>query len=414
MTLARTTTHPRGAGEEAPSRRSFLRGSAAVTGGFLGVQAFGRPALALQGAPTTPGQLVVLFLRGGQDHLSTVVPYTDTNYYSMRPDIAIGAGDVLDLDGTYGLHPVMSGLHSLYQANRLAVVAGAGNPAANRSHFIAQDLWEFGSDLPPTDGMGWLARYLTTTQTSGDLLFRGVTAGNNVNLSLRGYPALGIPGIDFFGLGGVSGFAALRDNLVRGLYYGTTPLEKVGTDALDGAADVAALNGSTNPDPTGAAFEDIAELLDTNLGVEVITYNMGGWDTHNQMGTAANGNMRDLLGGLDTALSNFQADLDARGKTDVTTVVMTEFGRRAFQNGSMGTDHGFGSVMLVMGGAANGGQVYGSIPPLTVANIEPTFDVPMTVDFRDVLGDVVRDVLDVSDPTTVFPGHNYQSLGVTS
>ena len=390
------------------SRRSVLKAGAATTAGLVGATSLG---VSFAGAATTVDPVVIVFLRGGQDHLSTVVPYTDAEYYALRPGIAIPDTEVLPLDGQFGFHPVLTGLHALYGQQRLAVVVGAGNPALNRSHFIAQDLFEFGDVQTPGDNQGWLARYLNGTGGTDDSLFRGLTSGNNVNLSLRGYPALGIADIAGFGLGGVSGFTSDFDRLTKGLYAGDQPAENVGTAALNAADEVTALGGSTNPDPVARAFEDIATLLDATLGVEVVTYNIGGWDTHNSMGTSAAGEMRDLLEGLDQHLAAFQADLDARGLGNVTTVLMTEFGRRADENGSGGTDHGDASVMMVVGDNVNGG-VYGTVPTLTPANIGARLAVPVAVDFRDVLSDVVTASLGVADPSTVFPGHTHTPLGI--
>lgn len=361
-----------------------------------------------------PGQLVVLFLRGGQDHLSAVVPYTDSNYYALRPSISIPAAQVLDLDGTLGFHPSMPGMHGLFQAGRLAVVAGAGNLGKSRSHFHAQDLWEFGATAIPPDQLGWLGRYLANSAGSDDSVFRGLTVGNNVNLSLRGHPALGVPDIASFGLGGRSGYSSGYENLLRGAYAGTSTAESTGTTVLDAIDQVGTLSGSTARDAGARAFADIAALLDADLGVEVVTYNLGHWDTHDAMGTWDNGEMMYLLAELDAYLTNFQADLDARGLANVTTVVMTEFGRRVFENGSGGCDHGLGSAMYLMGGAVNGGQVFGTVPELTTANIEPHgFDVPIAVDQRDVLCDVARDVLGLADPASLFPDHTHASVGVT-
>ncbi len=146
----------------------------------------------------------------------------------------------------------------------------------------------------------------------------------------------------------------------------------------------------------------------------MVTVNIGGWDTHDNMGTTAAGEMRDLLAGLDGYLGTFQADLDARGLSDVTTVVMTEFGRRVAENGSVGTDHGFGAVMLVLGGRVNGGHVYGPWAGLSPDVIGARGDVVPGVDFRNVLGDVAHDVLGVTSPATLFPGHTYARVGVTS
>jgi uncharacterized protein (DUF1501 family) len=394
-------------------RRSFIKtttavGVAAAATTQLGLVPAG--AAARRGSP--PGRLVVVFLRGGQDHLSVTVPYTDSDYYDHRPTIAVPDTAVLDLDGQFGFHPAMTGMHALFDADRLSVVVAAGNLAGDRSHFFAQDLWEFGDVAVPVDGHGWLGRHLLGTEEPDASPFRALTLGNNVNASLRGYPALGLSSIQEFGLGGFSGITTPLESTMRSSYAGRRVVEQFGRQALDAADEVAALNGSAVADPVVRAFDDIAVLLEAGLGIEVVTADIGHWDTHNAMGTHENGEMRDLLEGFDTAMAGFQANLDARGLDDVTTVVMTEFGRRVLQNGSEGCDHGWGSAMFVMGDAAAGG-VHGSWPGLSDAVIAPRFDVPVTTDGRDVLGDLVVGVLGV-DPVAVFPGHTHSPVGVLS
>ena len=128
-------------------------------------------------------------------------------------------------------------------------------------------------------------------------MFRGVTIGNNVNASLRGYPALGLATINEFGLGGLTGRTSGLTNLVRSQYGGDLTVEKTGTRALAAAAQVGTLSGSTAADETTRAFADLAVLLDADLGVEVASVNTGGWDTHNNMGTAAAGEMRSTARG---------------------------------------------------------------------------------------------------------------------
>lgn len=402
-----------------PTRRTVLKSGAAAAGAAAALGTSGSLLTDLvrmpraYGAPPT-GRLVVLFLRGAQDGLSAVVPYTETAYYDARPTIAVPADQVLDLDGQFGFHPTMAQLHTLYQANRLAVVVGAANLAGNRSHFTAQDLWEWGAVSAPPDGSGWLGRYLEDSSVGGESDFRGITLGSNVTKSLQGYPALGIAAITEFGLGGQSGTTAGLEGLVRDQYGGGATIEATGVRALDAAASVGGLSGSTANNAITRAFADIAVLLEANLGTEVVTVDISGWDTHNDMGTIATGRMRTLLAALDGYLGTFQADLDARGLTDVTTVVMTEFGRRVAENGTGGTDHGWGSVMMAFGNAINGGAVYGDWPGLAPGVIGARGDVLPTTDFRNVLGDLARDVLGVGDPSSLFPGHTYTPVGISS
>lgn len=396
-------------------RRDLLK--AGAVGGAAAALAGTRPSPAgAAGAPTPgrhapPGRLVAVFLRGGQDHLSATVPYTDADYYDRRPRIAVPDGAVLDLDGRFGFHPAMTGLHSLYRDRRLSLAVATGNPAGDRSHFFAQDLVEHGDVSIPDDGLGWLGRHLGRTETDDASPFRGLTLGNHVTASLRGHPALGIAAIRSFGLGGASGATAGLGSTYRAGYGHDRLVDMFGRQALDAAEQIATLDVASDPDPIARGFADTAILLEADIGIEAVTVDMGGWDTHAQQGTHDRGEMADLLGTMDAALSDFQADLDRRGLVDVTTVVMTEFGRRVLENGAGGSDHGWGSAMLVMGGAATGG-VHGEWRGLSDDATGERGDVPVTTDGRDVLGDLVVDVLG-GDPSEVFPGHSWKRVGVT-
>lgn len=396
-----------------PTRRTFLKGTAVAAGSAAAIGATGLSPFrsATSAGAAGSGRLVVVFLRGGQDHLSAVVPYTRSSYYAARPTIAIPANQVLDLDGEWGLHPAMPRLHGLYQAGRLGLVVCVGNPAHDESHFGAQDLWEYGTTSLTAETKGWVARCLDATASGSDSVFRAVTAADRVDVSLRGTSALGIASIDEFGLGGASGRTAGLEALLGQEYTGPAPVEVTGTSALRAIDQLGSASGSNAVDPVKRGFEDLAELLDLDLGVQVATINTFGWDTHANMGTVAAGDMRDLLVGLDNYLADFQADLDGRGVDDVTTVVMTEFGRRYDQNGTGGLDHGNGMVMYLLGARVNGGQVYGTWAEPVVEH--GARDVAATTDFRDVLGDVAAKVLGVA-PASVFDGWSYSPVGVLS
>ena len=400
----------------APTRRTFLKGTAAVAGTAAAARAGGLSLSSFRGATaagaaTPPGRLVVVFLRGGQDHLSAVVPYTRPSYYAARPTIAVPADAVLDLDGEWGLHPAMPRLHALYRAGRLGIVTNVGNPAHNESHFYAQDLWEYGATDLTGVTQGWLARVLNASASGADPLFRAITAADRVDVSLRGYSALGIGSIEGFGLGGASGRTDGLERLFANEYSGPAAVEVTGRRALSAIDRLGRVTGSTATDPVKRAFADLATLFSLDVGLEVATINTYGWDTHANMGTHTAGLMRDLLSGLDDYLADFQADLDQRGVTDVTTIVMTEFGRRYDQNGTGGLDHGNGMVMFAMGAHVNGGQVYGTWAEPVVEH--GARDVNATTDFRDVLGDVTDTLLGVS-PGTVFPGWSYTPVGLLS
>ena len=182
--------------------------------------------------------------------------------------------------------------------------------------------------------------------------------------------------------------------------------------ALDAARQVADLPAATDGDQTTAAFADAVTLLEADLGVEVITLNIDGWDTHDNMGTADAGQMRTLLTRLDDAVGGLLDGLDQQGLDDVTTLVVTEFGRRVAENGSGGCDHGWASAALVAGPAVAGGRVYGDWPGLSADVVaEANGDVLLTTDYRQVYGELITGVLG-GDLAQVFPDLAAQPLGL--
>jgi len=187
-----------------------------------------------------------------------------------------------------------------------------------------------------------------------------------------------------------------------------------GVEVANEIAGVVAANpGAPGYNDSATAFNDAAALLGAGLGIEVVTIDLGGWDTHDSMGDETGGEMNDLLGALAGYLVGFQTALDDAGQTDVTTVVMSEFGRRVAQNGSLGTDHGFGNVMFAMGAGINGGQIHGTWPGIAPADLVRG-DMNATTDYRDVLFELVRDRLGNGDGAAVFPGHTATPVGLTA
>ncbi len=351
------------------------------------------------------GQLVVVFLRGGLDGLSAVMPPNDPAYHAARPGIGVPEAAALPLDATFGMHPALAPLHALFTEGRLAVVHACGNVAGSRSHFDAQDLVEQAVVTRRADARGWVARHLAATGDDG--LFSAVAISGNVPGSLRGSSALSIPQLATFGLGGRSGVTASWEDSLRAAYAGDTPLDALGTDALDALDAVAGISAS----PGASPFDEAVALLGAGLGVRVVTIDTGGWDTHNSMGTPSGGAMTDLLSGLASGLADLQAALDDRGMSAVTTVVMSEFGRRVQENGSGGLDHGAAGPVLVMGGPVRGGRVLGPWPGLTADQLDRG-DLRITTDHRDVLWELLTGVLGNPAPATVLDGHVHTPVGL--
>ncbi|MFW2382557.1 MAG: DUF1501 domain-containing protein [Acidimicrobiales bacterium] len=395
------------------SRRTVLKSAAALAATSTVGTALPRVAGAAAAASASPNErLLVVFLRGAADHLSITVPLDEANYHDLRPTIAIAPEATLPLDDRFGLHPALPRLHARYQAGEMAPVVAVGNPAADRSHFLSQDLFERGSDGTDDLGDGWLARHLNATTQPNDGALRAVTVGANVDESLIGFPALGMTSLQTFGLSRAGDFAGPLEDMMRELHRSDSYLDQAAIQALDAAAVVAGLPVSQHRNRTAAAFEDIVTLFEADLGIEVVTVSTEGWDTHDRMGTAEEGDMRNLLSNLDDTVGEMLDGFDQAGVDDVTTLVVTEFGRRVAENGSNGCDHGWGSAALVIGSNVNGGRVHGDWPGLDPDVLGDTNgDVPMTTDYRDLLGEVATATLG-ANPNVVFPDHLLEPVGV--
>jgi uncharacterized protein (DUF1501 family) len=398
------------------TRRRVVAGAGAVGCAALTTQlvttrvAFGDPA-------TTKRTLVVVFLRGGMDGLSVVVPAGDPNLLKARPGIAVPANALLPAGRGFGLHPALAPLQPLWTGGQFAAVHAVASPDASRSHFQAQDCLERGA-ATTTVHSGWLDRVLAAMGPG--TTFRAVAEGADLPRSLVGeQDKVVLDGIEQFALQGADNRQATMDALAA-LYTGLDhPLAiqaKVTLQALNAARKLATGGEyQTTVKYPGGGFadglRDIARLVKAGVGLRVAAIDLGGWDMHTGLGKVDGGDMKNHLEELAGALAAFATDLGpALG--DVTLVTMSEFGRRVAENGNAGTDHGHGCVMLLLGGGLTGGQVHGRWPGLAPAALDQG-DVAGANDYRDVLAEVLNVRFGVGDVGAIFPGHKYQKLGVT-
>jgi uncharacterized protein (DUF1501 family) len=410
------------------SRRQVLGGSAVAAAALLGRQAQARALVRPPAGGTQRDVLVVVFLRGAMDGLATVVPYGDPDYYVHRPTLAIappGEPDgALDLDGFFGLAPAAAPLLTPYASGHLAFVHASGSIDPTRSHFDGFLRMEFGDPSLPvgTVSDGWLARYLhqTTSLATGEL--RAVMAGSFLPLSLRGAPkSLPIPDFGNFRFPGDPATAQQRVD-VLGQRYALSPAP-VGPSALSTFASIELMagidfagyvpeNGAQYP-ATGLGFQmrNNAALIKADVGVEAITVDYGGWDLHATLGPI-DGPMAYLLDDLARALEAFYTDLGP-AIDRVTVVCLSEFGRRVAENASLGTDHGHGNAMIVMGGHVNGGQVIADWPGLAPGELDSGLDLAITIDYRDILGEILAQRMAAPDIGAIFPQHSFVTHGIT-
>lgn len=347
--------------------------------------------------------LVVVFLRGGADGLALVPPYADHRYHEARPTIGIvdpgGEGGALDLDGYFGLHPALAPLMRFWQGNELAVVHAVGSDDTTRSHFEAQDRMERAS----TRADGWLARHLKTRPGDPPGALSAVAFGPALPESLRGAPAAAIESLQDYALDADDPYRAA----LASMWEGSGPLERAGHGAIEALARVREIASDPVDMPDtgfGRALGDVARLVRADVGLELAHVDLGNWDTHFVQSALIDGLAGDLAGGL-------SAFRDALGSAwnRTTVVVMTEFGRRIYENASLGTDHGRGGAAFVLGGSVNGG-IHGDWPGLDPVGLEAR-DLPVATDFREILADAVLWAGN-AELERVFPGWNPRPLGL--
>ncbi|MFV1949666.1 MAG: DUF1501 domain-containing protein [Anaerolineales bacterium] len=382
--------------------------------------------------------LVLIFQRGGMDGLNTVIPFTEGEYYNQRPSLAISepkAGDdktAIDLDGYFGFHPSLRPLKDFWDEGELAVVHACGSPDPTHSHFDAMDYMERGTPGEKSLSSGWLARHLQTAAGGNDSPFRAVSISGMLPGSLRGpVPALALKSIADFHLGGKMRSAEVLagfQNSLGSLYQSAN--SSAGGPDLNSLASAAALTINTTETleaaiqgeyiPTGGVFypesefgqamKQIAQLIKADLGLEIATVDIGGWDTHISQGTL-DGTFPTLLGDFAGGLAAFYTDLGELTKR-VTIVSISEFGRRLQENGNAGTDHGHGNVMFILGGGVNGGKVFTDWPGLETDSLYGPGDLEITTDYRDVLAEIMKNRLMNNRIEEIFPGYEPKSLGV--
>jgi uncharacterized protein (DUF1501 family) len=398
------------------TRRIFLRNGALAVVGTTALPSFlARAAFGAADPGIANKRLVVIFQRGAADGLNIVVPHGEASYYAMRPTINIPKKSVLDLDGSFGLHPAMASFEPLWKQKHLAIVHAAGSPDPTRSHFDAQDFMESGTPGVKVTDDGWLNRTLRDLPADQSA-FRAIALGPSLPRILSGKePALAINNLNDFSVGGknpnaaANTFEAMYDHSVDAVLHGT------GAETFDAvkmlkAADPAhympAANANYPKGRFGDSLKQLAQMIKANLGVQVAFADIGGWDHHvNEGGTQ--GQIANVLGDFSQSIAAFWNDLGDLGE-DTVVVTMSEFGRTARENGNRGTDHGHANVMFVLGGPVKGGRVYGRWPGLDPSQLYEGRDLAVTTDFRLVLSEVVSRYLGNKDLKEVFPGFEGQ------
>lgn len=424
-------------------RRSFLK--------VLGAGAAATPLMARTPiGPMKRGggslkKLVVIFLRGGNDAVNTIVPVDPTEfalYQGHRPNIGFTQGQLLSINGTsyFAANPALAPLVNIANTTGdVSFIHCVGYPNPDRSHFESESFYE---TAVPGNGLldGWLNRYLQNTAGPG--LVRGIAVGWNQMQSVLG--PIPIPISTNFGEISIEDDTGAGGSITQQLQniYASTPtagntsVYQTGSqifqmissfanrdlsDYLDQGSLVHIENGATYPNSSlGSRMMHVAQMFkdDTEfLGVEVATLDHGGFDTHSQQigaGPAdANGNHYQILNNLASAMAAFYTDMGPTRMQDICVVAVSEFGRQVPENDSSGTDHGIGGVAIVMAPGVSTTSLGGGGTWPGLNNLIGNNDsLGWVHDYRDIYWEILTRHMGLDTPTTqaIVPGHIYTPL----
>ena len=373
------------------------------------------------GISTPDGQtLIVVQLAGGNDGLNTVVPHADSRYRTLRPNLALPQDDVLVIDDRHGFHKSMTGLKGLFDRGDLAVVESVGYAHPSFSHFQAMDIWQ---TADPTEARreGWLAQLVEGAVDANGHPLGALALGTQIPPALCCPPVLPpvLERADLYRLQSDTRNPALstnRDAALRRLYQSyqapapyATVLEETSSTAEKSVKELQASVGSYRAaveypkTPLADGLKVFASLIASGAGLKIGYVVLGGFDTHaNQVNQHAM-----LLSTLDSAVTAFMADMAAQGRSDkVLLVTWSEFGRRAAQNASGGTDHGSAAPLFLAGGRVRGG-FFGAPPDLSRLD---NGNIPFAVDFRSIYSTILEQWMQTDSKPLL--GGNFATLPI--
>ena len=398
------------------SRRLFLKqtGCAALALGFTPL--FLERAIAETVTGKRRKVFVLIIQRGAMDGLSMLAPIAEPFYMSSRSSIALsrtGDNPIVAIDSHFGMHPQMIALRPLWDEGSLAFIHQVGSPDTTRSHFDAQDFFESGTPGNKNTQDGFLNRAMFEIPGDATNPLRAVALQASMPRVLQGrYPAISMESIRDFNLrtGGsdkqYQNFSDMYQSAVDQVFRG------VGKEVFESLKTVDSVRQS-NPGagrgvedgypkaPIGRRLHEIATLIKGGVGLQFAVTDIGGWDTHINQGNGK-GQLGDRLRELSESIAAFRKDLGPL-YADVCVATVTEFGRTVKENGTRGTDHGHGSVMMVAGGDVRGKRILGKWLTLKPENLFEGRDLPVTTDSRDVLAELLHRHMGIQNLSSVFP-----------
>jgi uncharacterized protein (DUF1501 family) len=355
--------------------------------------------------------LVTIFLRGGIDGLTALPVLGDKHLATARGELAVpdpGSGsETIDLDGTFGLHSALRPLEEIYREGRLAIVSAAGIAFDTMSHFDAMKTLERGGADPTALTSGWLGRYLASEPLADASPLRVVAIDRLLPEALSGTQALALPSIGEYRLDVPAEWSPKFLPLLERAYRNSEPhVARASREIFRLLAQLKTLYGGESnaqavfpKDTLGQNLQQVSQLIKANLGLEVATIDMQGWDTHINQEPQILALMKSLASGVRA----FHDSLGDHWKR-VTLLIYSEFGRRLQVNINKGTDHGRATTLWVMGGGIRGGKTYGEWPGTQPGELSTHGSLRVTTDVRHILAELLERRLASRNVSKVFPG----------
>lgn len=396
------------------NRRQFLKsiGSVSATIPFLKINA---KDIFLKNSKRRI--LVIVELLGGNDGLNTVIPFNNKTYYNARPVVGLNKNEVLQISDEFAFHPKLTKFENLYEEDKLAIVLGTGYPDYNLSHFRSTDIWR-GASLEPVINTGWIGRYIDFKYSD----FENNPKNFPLFIEVKNFSTILGEGSNYsygFTLENPENLFETMNSLYQA--YRTEPKNNYGGSELTFVRDlqdsasfysellynsyISVSNTVTYPqnNQLGNDLSTVARMIGSGLETPIYSVSMGGFDTH----VDQNKNHPNLLENMSEAIYSFQKDLEGLQVDDeVTIFIMSEFGRRVYDNGT-GTDHGTASVSFLVGNQIRGG-IFGSQPSLE--DLDEYGNMSYSTDFRSIYSSILNQWLSI--PYNLTNSILYENFGV--
>lgn len=396
-------------------RRSFIKHSALASTAMMAPAFLQSFPPARRYASRAGKVLVVVQFSGGNDGLNTVIPYSNDLYYNLRPNLAVPSAEVLRMNDELALNPAMTDLKSLYDDGLLGVLGNVGYPNPDRSHFRSMDIWHTGSSSDEYWQSGWLGRYLDSECAGCERPYHALELDDGLSLALKGEHRSGFAmsspeqlrkNTDGALLKALAKYEEVHnhDNESAAYLYKTLVDTQASADYLVEQAGMGRAEGDYPPTAFGQDLRQIAGLILADTDTRIFYVSLTGFDTHaNQKGR-----QERLLEQYAQGMKAFVSDMKSNGLlNDVLVMTFSEFGRRARENGSRGTDHGTANNIFLLGGGLKQAGCYSKGPDL--ANLDND-DLVYQTDFRQVYAEILNKWLE-ADPVSILK-HRFDPLGL--